>query len=147
MKISPGERLGIAEAIAGEVLSIPIRKRDWNKVTLKITNHILGSVNFNNYCRSFSITVSENQENFPQIFFPNVYDMVNDLVNGHALLFFCLPYSFPINQTIGNKMRLGTTVGIMAHTGGKQITRKKTIMKSSEFRKYIGSHCLKIFLT
>lgn len=36
MKMSPGARLGIAVAIAGEVFSIPIKKRDWNKVTLKI---------------------------------------------------------------------------------------------------------------
>lgn len=95
MKISPGERLGIAEAIAGEVLSIPIRKRDWNKVTLKITNHIFYSVNFNNYCTSFSITISENQENFPQIFFPNVYGMVNDLVMDMLSFFSVCPTVFP----------------------------------------------------
>ena len=39
-KISPRARLGMAEAIVGEVLLIPIKKRDWNKVTLKFKNHI-----------------------------------------------------------------------------------------------------------
>ena len=35
-KIRAGARLGMAVAIAGEVRSIPLRNRDWNKVTLPI---------------------------------------------------------------------------------------------------------------
>ena len=65
-KISPGARLGMAEAIAGEVLLIPIKKRDWNKVTLKFKNHIFGwkeELNifynyFNNGCTIYTITSS-----------------------------------------------------------------------------------------
>jgi hypothetical protein len=42
MKIIPGARFGMAVPIAGEVRLIPLRNKDWNKVTLyKIinTNH------------------------------------------------------------------------------------------------------------
>lgn len=40
MKINPGARFGMAVPIAAEVRLIPLRNKDWNKVTLhKIINN------------------------------------------------------------------------------------------------------------
>jgi len=38
MKMKPGARLGMAEAMAGDVIFMPCSSRAWNPVTLEHTN-------------------------------------------------------------------------------------------------------------
>lgn len=45
MKINPGARFGMAVPIAAEVRLIPLRNKDWNKVTLHKIIHTNDQIN------------------------------------------------------------------------------------------------------
>jgi len=50
MKINPGARFGMAVPIAADVRLIPLRNKDWNRVTLhKIDSNVYHSFNYHSF--------------------------------------------------------------------------------------------------